>query len=52
MEYESGTQRVLCFIEPELQNVKQLQHTRLSWHIRYPNRIHGNTHNNLESHCI
>jgi hypothetical protein len=30
MEYESVTQKVLLFLEPMLQNAKQLQHARLS----------------------
>jgi hypothetical protein len=35
-EYESVTQNVLLFIEPMLQNAKQLQHALLSWHVRCP----------------
>jgi hypothetical protein len=32
MEYESVTQKVLYLIESILQEGKQLQHARLSWH--------------------
>jgi hypothetical protein len=39
MEYESVTQNVLLFIKPILQNAKQLQHARLSWHTRCPSGI-------------
>jgi hypothetical protein len=31
-KYESVTQKVLLRIESMLQNAKQLQHARLSWH--------------------
>jgi hypothetical protein len=54
------TQKVLLLVEPILQNAKQLQHARLSSHIRCPSGVvsglkiigHGNPDNNLESHCI
>jgi hypothetical protein len=36
MEYESVTQKVLIPLESILQNAKQLQHARLSWHVRCP----------------
>jgi hypothetical protein len=36
-EYESITQKVLLLIESILQNAKQLQHARLSWHVRFEN---------------
>jgi hypothetical protein len=36
-EYESVTQKVLFSVELILQNVKQLQHAHLSWHVRCPN---------------
>jgi hypothetical protein len=38
-EHESVTQKVLLLIESELQNAKQLQHARLSWHVRYPGGV-------------
>jgi hypothetical protein len=38
-EYESITQKVLLCIEYILQNVKALQHARLSWHVRCPSGI-------------
>jgi hypothetical protein len=57
--YERVTQKVLWLIESILQNAKQLQHTRLSLHLRSASGIqlpfpiigHGNPDNNLESHC-
>jgi hypothetical protein len=39
MEYENVTQKVLLFIESIPQNAKQLQHARLSWHVRCPSGI-------------
>jgi hypothetical protein len=36
VQYESVAQKVLLIIELMLQNDKQLQHARLSWHMRYP----------------
>jgi hypothetical protein len=39
MEYESVTQKVLISSKSILQNAKQLQHERLSWHIRCPRGI-------------
>jgi hypothetical protein len=36
MEYENITQKILYLIEFILQNAKQLQQVRLSWHIRCP----------------
>jgi hypothetical protein len=38
-EYESVNQKVLISIESILQNAKQLQHARLSWHVRCPSGI-------------
>jgi hypothetical protein len=38
-EYESVTQKVLIPLESILQNAKQLQHMRLSWHVRCPSGI-------------
>jgi hypothetical protein len=37
MEYDSVPQQVLLLIEPILRHVKQLQHARLSWHVRFEN---------------
>jgi serine/threonine protein kinase len=52
-EYESVIQKVLLPIESVLQNAKQLQHARLSWHVRCPSGIQfPNPDNNLGSHCI
>jgi hypothetical protein len=59
-EYESETQEVLLLVYSVLQNTKQLQHARLSWHVRCPSGVvsglkivgQGNPDNNLESHCI
>jgi hypothetical protein len=39
MEYESVTQKALLFIDSMLQNAKQLQYARISWHVRYPSGI-------------
>jgi hypothetical protein len=36
-EYESVTQTVLLPVESMLQNAKQLQHVRISWHVRFEN---------------
>jgi hypothetical protein len=36
MEYECVTQLISLCIEPILQNATQLQHARLSWHVRCP----------------
>jgi hypothetical protein len=36
-EYESVTQKVLLLVELMPQNGKQLQHARLSWHVRFEN---------------
>jgi hypothetical protein len=36
-EYESITQKVLLIIESKTQNAKQLQHERLSCHVRFEN---------------
>jgi hypothetical protein len=53
MEYESVTQKVLLRIESMLQNAKQHQNARQSWHVRCPSGIQfPNPDNNLESHCI
>jgi hypothetical protein len=42
-EYENVTQKILSVIESILQNAKQLQHARLSWHTRCLKIIgHGN----------
>jgi invasion protein IalB len=38
-EYESVTQKVILAVDSMLQNVKQLQHERLSWHVRCPSSI-------------
>jgi hypothetical protein len=38
-EYEIVTQKVLLLIESIPQNAKQLQHMRLSWHVRCPRGI-------------
>jgi hypothetical protein len=40
-EYENVTQKVLLlvFSESMLQNSKELQHARLSWHVRCPSGI-------------
>jgi hypothetical protein len=38
-EYESIAQKVLLLIESTLKNAKQLQHARLSWHVRCPSGI-------------
>jgi hypothetical protein len=38
-KYESVPQKVLLLIESILQNVKQLQHALLSWHVRCPSGI-------------
>jgi hypothetical protein len=59
-EYESVTQKVVSPVESILQNAKQLQHARLSWHVRGLSGVvpglkiigHGKPDNNLESHCI
>jgi hypothetical protein len=37
MEYENVTQKVLFSAEPMLQNAKQLQHARLSRHVKFEN---------------
>jgi hypothetical protein len=37
--YENVTQNVLLLIESILQNVKKLQHARLSWHVICPSGI-------------
>jgi hypothetical protein len=39
MEYEIVTQKVLLHLESILQNAKQLQHARLSWHVKCPRGI-------------
>jgi hypothetical protein len=39
MEYKSANQRVLLLIESIVQNVKPLQHARLSWHVICPSSI-------------
>jgi hypothetical protein len=36
MEYENVTQKVLLLLESLLQNAKQLQNARLSWHVKCP----------------
>jgi hypothetical protein len=36
-EYENVTQNVLLYVELMLQNAKQLQHARLSWHVKFEN---------------
>jgi hypothetical protein len=36
MEYENVIRKVLLLIESILQNAKQLQYARLSWHVRCP----------------
>jgi hypothetical protein len=36
-ESESVTQDVLLFEQSILQNAKQLQHARLSWHVKFKN---------------
>jgi hypothetical protein len=52
MEYKSVTQNVLLHVVSILKNAKELQNARRSWHIRYTSGIdHGNSDNNLESHC-
>jgi hypothetical protein len=38
-EYESVTQKFLVPLESVLQNAKQVQHARLSWHVRCPSGI-------------
>jgi hypothetical protein len=38
-EYESVTQKVLSCIDSMLQNAKQLQYSRLSWHVSCPSDI-------------
>jgi hypothetical protein len=38
-EYESVTQKVLIPLKSILQNAKQLQHARLSWHVRCPSGV-------------
>jgi hypothetical protein len=38
-KYESVTQKVFLFIEEVGQNAKQLQHARLSYHVRWPSGI-------------
>jgi hypothetical protein len=37
MEYESVIQKVLLLVELILQNAKQLQHARFSWHLKFEN---------------
>jgi hypothetical protein len=39
-EYENVIQKVLIPLESILQSAKQLQHARLSWHVRSPSGIH------------
>jgi hypothetical protein len=34
MAYESEAQEVLVLLESRVQNAKQPQHARLSWHVR------------------
>jgi hypothetical protein len=36
-EYESVSQKDLLLVESILQNAKQLQHGRLSWHVKFEN---------------
>jgi hypothetical protein len=36
-EYENVTQELLLFLGSILQNAKQLQHARFSWHIKFEN---------------
>jgi hypothetical protein len=51
-EYKNVTQKVLLVIESILQNDKQLQHAQFySVASGLKNIDHGNTDNNLESHC-
>jgi hypothetical protein len=51
-EYESLTQKVLLPVESILQNVKQLEHAHLSWHVRFEYYRLQKLHNNLEILCI
>jgi hypothetical protein len=45
--------KVLLFVESMLQDVKQLQHEQFYYYFSGLKIIdHGNTDNNLESHCI
>jgi hypothetical protein len=37
MQYENVAQKVLLPLDSLLQNAKQLQHARLSWHITFEN---------------
>jgi hypothetical protein len=35
-EYENIAQTLLLLLEQMLQNAKQLQHSRFTWHVKYP----------------
>jgi hypothetical protein len=37
MKYESVTQKVSLPVQSVIQNAKQLQHARLSWHVKFEN---------------
>jgi hypothetical protein len=39
MEYESVTQIVLSLVDSMLQNVKQFEHARISWHVGCPSAL-------------
>jgi hypothetical protein len=52
IEYKNIIRKVLSLMDSILQNAKQLQHARLSWHLRCPSGIEFSYDINLESRFI